>query len=166
MKGMVGKMEERKTIFDYLAQVLTIFGFTMIILNLFCYLFGESAKEYSTMFALGREGISTDTMMQYLMASAITVLFRFLFFTDMLIKNWRIVTRTICMIISEILMIVVFVLAFGWFPANMWQPWVLFLICFGLCFTASVTVTILKERAENRKMETALKKLKEREEAE
>ena len=166
MKGMVGKMEERKTIYDYLAQVLMIFGFTMIILNLFCYLFGEDAKEYSTMFALGREGIKTDTMMQYLMASAFTVLFRFLFFTDMVIQNWRVVTRTICMIVSEILMITVFVLVFGWFPVDMWQSWGLFLVCFGLCFAASVTVTITKERVENRKMEAALKKLKEQKKTE
>lgn len=166
MKGMVGKMEERKTVFDYLAQVLMIFGFTLIILNLFCYLFGEDAKAYSTMFALGKEGIKTDTMMQYLLASAFTVLFRFLFFTDIVIKNWRVVTRTICMIVSEILMIAVFVLVFGWFPVDMWQSWVLFLVCFGLCFAASVTVTITKERVENRKMEAALKKLKEQEKAE
>lgn len=166
MKGMVGKMEERKTVFDYLAQVLMIFGFTLIILNLFCYLFGEDAKAYSTMFALGKEGIKTNTMMQYLLASAFTVLFRFLFFTDIVIKNWRVVTRTTCMIVSEILMIAVFVLVFGWFPVDMWQSWVLFLVCFGLCFAASVTVTITKERVENRKMEAALKKLKEQEKAE
>ena len=37
-------MEERKTVFDYMGQILMIFGFTILILLVFSLLFGESAK--------------------------------------------------------------------------------------------------------------------------
>ena len=53
-------MEERKTVIDYIEQVMKIFGFSIIMLNIFCILFGESAKEFSTIFALGKEGLRVD----------------------------------------------------------------------------------------------------------
>ena len=40
-------MEEKKTIFDYLAQTMLLFGVTVLILNLFCLVFGNSAKDVS-----------------------------------------------------------------------------------------------------------------------
>ena len=40
-------MEEKRSILDYLAQVLLIFGFAMVMINLFCLAFGASAEEFS-----------------------------------------------------------------------------------------------------------------------
>ncbi|MCM1088424.1 MAG: hypothetical protein NC419_09720 [Muribaculaceae bacterium] len=156
-------MEEKKTIFSYLGQVFMIFGITIAILNLLCLLFGENAQTVSTMFALGKEGISVATMLQFLLVSVGTVVFRFIFFTDAVIKDMRLTVRTIGMVIAEILMIVVFVLVFDWFPADNWQPWGMFLLCFIVCFGVSVTITDWKERLENKRMEAALARLKEQE---
>ena len=58
-------MEENKTIFDYLAQVLIVFGFTMLTISIFCLAFGESAKEFSAMFALGSKGIPVEIAFQF-----------------------------------------------------------------------------------------------------
>lgn len=157
-------MDERKTIFDYLGQTFMIFGITMTILCVFCLLFGKSAQEYSSMFALGNKGISVGIMMQFLLVSAVTIIIKYIFFTDTFIKNMTIAIRAVCMIISEIIVITVFILSCGWFPVDMWVPWVMFFICFGICFAVSMTVTILKERLENKKMEEALERLKKQEE--
>lgn len=73
-------MEERKTLFDYMGQVFMIFGITMLILSFLDLIFGENAKEYSTMFSLGKEGIGVGTIFQFLLASVITVTLRALFF--------------------------------------------------------------------------------------
>ena len=73
-------MEKKRTIFDYLGQVLMIFGITILILNVFCVVFGENAKEISTMFAMGSDGISVSTSFQFLLVSIIVVVLRFLFF--------------------------------------------------------------------------------------
>ena len=43
----------------------------------------------------------------------------------------------------------------------MWQPWVMFLLCFGVCFTISTVLSVAKEKAETRKMEEALERLKQ-----
>jgi len=154
-------MEERKTIFDYIGQVFMIFGITMLILLVISLLFGESAREYSTMFTFGKEGIGVETMMQFLLASVFTVALRWFFFTDVLIKNMSVPLRSVGMVLSELLVIVVMILIFGWFPADEWLPWLMFFVSFGICFVVSMAVTVLRERMENRRMEEALERLRE-----
>lgn len=154
-------MEERKTVFDYLGQIFMIYGITITVLNIFCLLFGESAKELSTMFSLGSNGLRVSTMAQFLGVSVIVVVLRFVFFTDVVIKNMSVAVRTICMVILVLLTISIFILIFDWFPVHMWQPWAMFFLCFGICFIISMAVTVVKEKAENRKMEEALKRIKD-----
>lgn len=156
-------MEEKKTIFDYLAQVLTIFGFAMLIMNIFCLMFGESAKDFSALFALGAQGLPAEIAFQFLGIAALTVGLRFVFFTDALIKRMSIWLRTVCMLTAVIGVIAIFVAAFHWFPVNQWIPWAMFLACFGISFLGSYSVTVLRERFENKRMEEALRRLKEKE---
>lgn len=153
-------MEEKKTVFDYLAQVFVVFGFAMLVMNLLCLVLGESAAEISTMFALGRRGIPVEVVFQFLAISFLVVGARFVFFTDVVIKRMPLWLRTLCMLGTVVAVIAFFVLAFGWFPADMWQPWAMFAVCFGLCFLGSYSVMTLKEKMENKKMEEALQRLK------
>lgn len=153
-------MKERKTWIDYVEQVLKIFGFSIIILNIFCLLFGEDAEEISSIFSMGKAGLSIGTMMQFLLAAAWIVLMRFLFFTDIFVKDMRVLFRTFGMIVSSLVMMVFCIWAFRWFPIDDWLPWTMFFLSFGICFVISLVLTVVKERMENKKMEEALKKLK------
>lgn len=157
-------MEERKTIFDYLGQIFMIFGITIAILNVLCVLFGEDAKSVSAMFLLGNQGLSVPVMFQFLGVSAVIVTLRFLFFTDVIIKNMSVTARMIWMIVLVLFMISAFIIIFKWFPTDMWQPWVMFFLCFGVCFGISMVLTVAKEKAETRKMEEALERLKHEDE--
>lgn len=153
-------MEERKTIFDYVGQVFIIFGFSIAVLNLFCIVVGEYAQDISGIYSMGKEGLSTATMMQFFGVSVCITGFRFLFFTDRIIRQMSITLRTVCMLLAIIALIVLCTLMFGWFPVDMWQAWMGFLVTFGVCFVGSMTITQLKEKTENRKMEEALQRLK------
>lgn len=157
-------MEEKKTIFDYMAQVLITYGISILILNLFCILFGEEAKEISTMFSMGNKGLSVATMLQYFGTSILVTFSRFVFFSDTFFKRLPIVLRTAGMLASITGIIIAFIIIFDWFPVDRWEPWVMFFVCLGISFLVSVGVTVLKEKAENRKMEEALRKLKEQKE--
>ena len=157
-------MEKRKTLLDYLGQVMIIFGFTMLAMNIFCLAVGDSAKDVSAIFELGSRGISTKVSIQFLCVSALMVGFRFLFFTDILLKNMPIWARTVGMLISAVVVILVFAAAFRWFPVDMWQAWAMFGLCFGLCFLGSYLITARKEKSENKRLEEALQKWKEKEE--
>lgn len=156
-------MEEKKTFFDYLAQVMVVFGFAMLMMNLFCLAFGASAKGFSALFALGDKGIPVKIAFQFLGISALLTGLRFVFFTDTLIKKMSIQARTACMLGLTVLVISGCIILFGWFPVNMWQPWAMFLLCFGLSFLGSCLVVTVKEKAENKRMEEALRRLQQKE---
>lgn len=152
-------MEEKKTIFDYIGQVFCIFGFNMACMFCFTKLFGESAKEISALFSLGNKGIPANTMLQFFGISIFIVFFRYLFFTDTMIKNLSLVNRTIFMILSILLVMIIANVLFSWFPVNYWAAWIMFLICFFICFIVSVKITMIKEKIENKKLADGLAKM-------
>lgn len=153
-------MEKRKTILNYLVQVLVIFGFSMLVMNIFSLIFGQSAKDISSMFELGNQGISVKIAFQFLGLSMLVTGSRFIFFTDTVIKKMSISLRTVFMLLSVISIMAVFIIAFNWFPIHMWQCWAMFLLCFALSFLGSYAVVTIKEKAENKQMEEALQRLK------
>lgn len=155
-------MDKKKNILDYLAQVMIVFGFTMLVMNILCLACGDSAKDFSSMFELGSQGVPLKTAFQFLCVSLLVIGLRIIFFTDMLIKKMPIWLRTIFMLVSVVIVIAVFITMFHWFPVDMWQPWVMFFVCFGISFLGSYFVMVLKEKAENRRMEEALQRLKEK----
>ena len=157
-------MDEKKTIFDYLAQVMIIFGFAILVLNIFCLVFGNDAKDISAIFKLGDQGIPVGITLQFLCVSFLITGVRFVFFTDVIIQKMPIWLRTICMLTIIVIIIAAFIILFNWFPVNMWQPWAMFFVCFGLSFLGTYTVVTVQEKIENKRMEEALQRLKEKEE--
>lgn len=153
-------MNKRETVFSYLAQIFLIYGFTILTLNIFCLLFGEDAKDFSTIFAMGSSGLSLATSVQFFALSVFIATFRFVIFSDGLIRKIPIAVRTVIMFTSIIVLMVCFIYLFGWFPVNMWQPWVMFFLCFGVSAAVSTLLSMWKERLENRVMEEALERLK------
>lgn len=132
-----------------------------MIMNLFCVVFGEGAKDYSSMFSLGSNGLSVSTTLQFLLVSIIIVVLRFVCFSDKIIKQLSVAFRMILVFVSVFTTIVVFIFIFNWFPVDQWQPWVRFLICFGVSVGISTVVAITREKMENSKMDEALKRFKQ-----
>ncbi len=154
-------MEKKKTIFDYMSQVLIIYGITILILNVFCMIFGEDAKEMSTMFALGKQGLPININLQFFLIAILVVVCRFVLFTDFIIKNMSLIMRTVLMYVSMIGIVVIFNFIFGWFPSDVWLGWVCFIICFAVCAGVSTTISYIKDKQENDKMQRALEKWKQ-----
>lgn len=154
-------MEKEKTIFDYISQVFVIFGATVLILNMFCLLFGKDAKEVSALFSLGNQGLSVATMLQFLAMSVFITIWRFLFFTDQVIKDLSLALRTAGMFTAVVLTIIVFVLLFSWFPLGDWKAWLGFAVSFVISVAISLGLSTLKEKTEEEKMAKALERLKE-----
>lgn len=156
-------MEENKTIFDYCGAVFLTFGFSILVMSIFCILVGEEAGAVSSLYALGKDGLSLATIWQFFGMSACITLLRMLFFTDRLIKRMSVTLRTVCMLLCVIGLIVLCAKVFGWFPVDMWQAWAGFAASFGVCFLGSCLLMFLRERTQNRRMEEALARAKERE---
>lgn len=155
-------MEERKTFFDYLMQTFTIFGITLLILNVLCLTAGEDAANYSSIFQLGRRGIACSTTFQFLATSILITGIRYVFFTDRLIKRMSVTLRTVCMVLTVIALVGTFSFLFSWFPVDEWLPWLCFLASFAVCFVIGTLVSLLKEKAENKALAEALERMKEK----
>ncbi len=154
-------MIKKNTIFDFMENVMVIFGISVISICIFTFLFGKKAGEISTIFALGENGIPLITLVQFLLMAFIITALRWILFTDKLIKNLSLALRSILMFIAVITMVAIFAALFQWFPVNMITPWILFFICFAICATVSVVISILKEKSENKKLQEALERLKQ-----
>lgn len=153
-------MIKKDTIFDFMTNVMMIFGVSVMCLLLFTFVFGEDAKAVSTIFALGNKGIALQTLLQFFVSSFLITVLEWMFFTDKIFKKMSLTVRFILTFISIVILIAVFATIFRWFPVNMVLPWVMFLICFAVCATVSVVLSVLKEKRDNAKLQNALELLK------
>lgn len=154
-------MEKKTGILGYLSQVFMIYGIAVLILNVFCLIFGETAKEISTIFSLGNEGLSISTLLQFLLANALVVTLRFVFVTDLFIKKMPLSARIVLLFAGAFGIVILFVVLFGWFPVDEPMAWIMFIISFGASCAISTIVSVFAERQENQKLEEALKRYKE-----
>ncbi|WP_337537669.1 hypothetical protein [Suilimivivens sp.] len=149
-------MENNKTIFTYISQVFATFGIILLLFVLFGLTIGDSVKEYSSLFALGRQGFSIATILQLFFLAVIISLAQITFLTDRWIQNLALILRNILFFTTVILTIVIFVILFDWFPIDDLSAWAGFALSFAACTAASVAISRLKEKTENNKMEQAL----------
>lgn len=156
-------MIKKNSIFDYAVHTMVIWGISILSICLFSVLFGENAREKSTLFQLGSRGISLETLMQFLVLAIVITGVRWLFFTDILFKRLTVLFRSIWMLTCVIMSVGVLSAIWQWFPVNQVLPWVMFIACFLVCACISVIVFVLKERSDNRRMQDALERLKNEE---
>lgn len=156
-------MDKKFSILEFCSQVFTIYGITIVLLNIFCILFGTSAQEFSTIFSMGNQGLGVATSFQFLLAVLAITILRFIFMTDILIIKMPTAARIAAMFAGTFVIILVFIIVFDWFPADLPMAWIMFLICFVVCCTAGTMISLIAEKQENRKLEEALKRYKEEE---
>lgn len=157
-------MRRKDDVFRYLGHILVIFGLTVGILSVLACVVGEDAKPYSNIFSLGDQGLSLETLAQFLILSVMITSLRFILFADGLISRISLTLRTCLMFFLVVLLIALFAVLFGWFPVNMLEAWGAFFACFAACAIASAYLMSWKTDRENKEMEEALKRLKEEQE--
>ncbi len=154
-------MIKRDDVFRYLEQIVGIFGLSVIVLCIFTFFAGDTAKENSTMFALGSKGLPLQTLAQYFLLSVLINTLRFILFTDGLISRVSLTIRTFFMFFSVALLTALFAWLFGWFPVNRLGAWGAYLASFGFFCMLGSYIMAWKTDRENKEMEEALKRLKE-----
>lgn len=151
-------MDKKTGILEYLSQMFMIYGIAILILNIFCLIFGESAKEMSTIFSMGSSGLQISTMMQFLLAVSLIVLLRFFIMTDLIIKRMSLAARVITMFAGVLAIMFIFIFNFDWFPVEEPMAWIMFLLSFSLSCIISTAISVISEKQENKKLDEALKK--------
>ncbi|MFR2645697.1 MAG: hypothetical protein ACLTAF_06615 [Blautia coccoides] len=155
-------MEKNKTVFDFLGNMFCIYGITAAMLILFALAFGETAKEISGMFRLGKQGIPLEVMAEFLLTSFLVTCMQYLIFSEKIFKHMSGNRRTVYMLLSIFVITSAAIWKFRWFPVNMWEPWACFFLSFFVSVLVSIGVMRLKIKAEDRKLEEGLKRMKEK----
>ena len=155
-------MEKRRTtLLGFLGNVFMIYGITNVILLIFAKLFGGSAREFSTIFSLGSDGIGAGTCVQFLAAITLLTAIRPLIMSSRLMGRIPPAGRVALLFLCALAVVAVFNAAFGWFPSDDAKAWIMFIACFTVSCAASVLISALAARQENKKLEQALSRLKE-----
>ena len=153
-------MLQKRTIKDFMVQVMIIWGIANMSICLFCSIFGEKARENSSFFALGREGIPIPTLIQFFFFAIVVTGIQWLFFTDLVFRKMSLTMRLIAMLICIPVAGRIFAIAFRWFPVREPKAWISFLICYGVCAVLSVFVSAKSEKEDNKRLQDALERVK------
>jgi len=153
-------MKKGTKILDYMILILCVFGFSMVCMGIFTIILGNLASE-SPLFALADKGIPIPIMFEFLLLSIIIGCLRYLFFTHKIIQELSVTTRIIGMVVSVFICSSLFIFIFNWFPVHVWQSWLSYFTSFSICSTVGITVAIVKNNLENKRLEEGLDRIKQ-----
>lgn len=148
--------------YGFMNQVFIIFSTGILFLTVIGGIMGDSAKQASTMFSLGSEGLSFSVILQFFAVAVLIAALKMLIYSEKYLKNMMTLWKTVIFLFSIIVIIICFVIAFGWFPVNSVEGWIGFFVSFGFCFVMSTVVMVIKTRLESRKYEELFLEYKKR----
>ena len=119
---------------SFIRETMYIFAFDMLILIVLAYFIGEEAREISTMFRLGSEGLALETMVQYFLSAAVIAGWKNFFSSRRIFKKMMVLWRTVGMVFAVAVSMVCFVAVCGWFPIDSVEGWIGFVVSFIVCF--------------------------------
>jgi len=151
-------MESKKTIFNYISDVFTMYGVIVSVYILLSLIVGDYVGELSSLFRLGSAGLSTATLLQLLLLASIIVIAQNIFLADRWIKNMTIVMRNMLFFLTIMVATAVLICLFDWFPVKDLKAWGGFFLSFTVSTLISGLISRLKERAENDSLQAALEK--------
>jgi magnesium-transporting ATPase (P-type) len=150
----------------FLGEVLVIFSVTILFVSIIGSIWGDEIQNYSTMFLLGKKGISYITLLQFFIVSFLITLVKSFFISERYLKKRTTLQRIILMLFSIVLIMVVSISGFGWFPINSLSGWIGFILSFGGCFACGTMIKIVRLEQENEKYEKLLLEYKKKKNSE
>jgi hypothetical protein len=141
---------------SFFSQVLILFSVNILFLCLTASVVGDDAGEISSMYQFGSKGLAITTILEFLLSSFVVISLKTLFFSDKLFKCMLTLWRTVLLLFSILVFMVLFIILFDWFPINSLYSWTGFFICFGGGFIISSAFMIIKTKMENSKYEEQL----------
>lgn len=166
LKESWGIWMEDKLLKKYRFLAHTMFVFSIMVLSILIpgSVMGETAKSYSSFFALAPQGISYASLWQMLGASTAISFLETVIFESRLFERMMTLYKTILMVALIIVVIIIFVVLFGWFPLDMPSAWISFIASFLVCFGVSTLVMVTKTKRESKEFERLLGEYKEKRE--
>lgn len=153
-------MEEKKTVFDHISGLFATFGIVVVIFMILVRVIGDAAFGHSLFFEYGSRALPINLLCQWFVLSVFISILKELLFTDRWISRMSMFVRIVLFFLAVTIVIVLFVIVFKWFPLNDVKAWIGFFASFAICSAVAAMISRTKEKAENLKMEQALKRYK------
>lgn len=157
---------KNNAILSFLTQTLVLYAIDILLLILFASLFGEGARNASTMYQLGSKGLATSTLLQFFLSAVTISLLQRIFFSEKIFKQLRVILRTTYMLICILLTHIAYILLFQWFYYNDYHAWISFLTCFVGGFVLGLLFMLMKTKLENHQYDELLTNYKKQREGE
>ncbi len=147
---------DNKRIISSTAEVFTLSLVLVSVFNLILSGDAEELRKVSQLFALCGEGISFKALAELLALSFGISAVRYVWFSERFFKNMLMVNRITFMLTSVFVMAGISAVIFGWFPADMWQAWLGFVLSFGVGTAVSFGAMTIRIKTESRKYQSRL----------
>ena len=152
-------MDEKKSITkEFLQLVTTVFTYAVLAMSILGWLIGDTAQEITTVFIIGNEGLSHQTIFALILFSAINSGLALLIsrvFKNLMLLWQLIITMFVCLVTTGVLLI-----SFRWLPLDSWTSWVEFAVGFVGLFIIASAILIIKTKLEDRRYEKLLSEYK------
>lgn len=156
-------MKRKGAMRESLVRVMCAYGVVVFVLLILSTFIGEEAKEYSTLFALGDEGLENEMLARLVMVIVIIEGGYRLLFSDPLMNTISAAVRWCILGFLTTLTIFIYARMEGWFPLDNLQSWGFFFAFIAFLLFVCAYSMAWKTDRENKEMEEALRKLKEAE---
>ena len=156
------KKKMKKRFIEFIEKLLSTFAAIILVFMVLTAFIGNGAKEKSSLFMLGNQGLSLSTLIQLFALSLAVCLLNEIFLTDALFKNMGIILRYVLFFILTMAVLAVFSLVFHWIP-NEIKYWLGVFACFLVSTITSIFVSKLLSKKEDEKLNSALKAIKMKE---
>lgn len=106
-------MEDRKTVFNYIGQMFSIYRVMTVIFVVINLIIGNEDGNVSTLFSLGSAGLSAATLLELLLSALIVTAVQNIFLTDVVIRDMALIARNILFFATILVSITAFAAIYG-----------------------------------------------------
>ncbi len=149
-----------KSIQKIIDESLIIFGILTAVFAILTFFIGEEAKSVSSLFENGNSAIPVKSVFQFFILSFLIALLKNIMYSNYMIKKLPRMLRLILLFVLCFIVLMIMILACGWFSARSKLPWLLTSFAFILSFSCSIIITTILEKKFDKKINSALENFK------
>lgn len=143
----------------FIMNFLITFAASILVVSLLGYLLGDIVKDMSTLFSLGKSGLSYDVILEIAILSFFISMYTHILFESDLFNKQLFLHKVIAMFSISGITTAVFIALFGWFPITFIKGWIGFFISFLICFLIATAGMLYKYKKDEQHYNARLKKM-------
>jgi len=148
--------EEKKVFSVFFQHTIVTFAYSIIAMTITGQILANYRDTHNVLSILGHEGLTYQSIMQIFALSAVLGVLITLLTSDIILKHVMLLWRYATLLFLSTVACGLFVVIFRWFPLDLWQAWVGFILFFVTFFIIGLSAMIAKTKIEDKRYEKLL----------